>query len=302
MRPILFTILGLDVPAYGVSKAVAALVAGALIARTFARAGIARELGYSLALWAMVWGFVGAKVYYLLEHLPTLTVHDLGGSGFTWYGGLLSGSVATVVMARRWRLPVSLVAGAVAAPLSVAYAIGRVGCFLAGDGTYGSPTNLPWAVTFPHGVVSTTVPVHPAPLYEAAAAVLIAAGLWRLGARAHGWVLFGWYLLLSGAARWLVELVRTNEPVLAGMTQPQLWALVSAAVGVALIWAHRPRHGHTRRALMADDPVASLPVSMRCRRVSPRRRVLGPAGRASLRAADAAAATNKQCRAEGGGR
>lgn len=235
MRPILFTVLGLDVPAYGVSKAVAALVAGALIARTFARAGIARDRGYALAVWAMVWGFLGAKAYYVLEHLPALTVHDLGGSGFTWYGGLLSGGAAVVVMARRWRLPVGFVAGAVAVPLSLAYAIGRVGCFLAGDGTYGSPTDLPWAVTFPHGVVSTTVRVHPAPLYEAAAAVLIAMLLTRLRTRAHGWALFGWYLLLSGVARWLVELVRTNEPVLAGMTQPQLWALVSTVVGVALI-------------------------------------------------------------------
>lgn len=89
-----------------------------------------------------MWGFVGAKAYYLLENLGTLTMHDLGGMGFTWYGGLLAGATAAVVMIRRWDLPWRQVVGAAAVPLSVGYAVGRVGCLLSGDGTYGKPTSL----------------------------------------------------------------------------------------------------------------------------------------------------------------
>lgn len=89
----LFTILGIDVQSYGVSKAAAALVAAWLLGRAFERRGLKKDSAHALVLWATVWGFVGAKVYYLLEQYPAITMHDLGGMGFTWYGGLVGASL-----------------------------------------------------------------------------------------------------------------------------------------------------------------------------------------------------------------
>jgi prolipoprotein diacylglyceryltransferase len=66
---------------------------------------------------------------------------------------------------------------------SAGYAIGRIGCYLSGDGDYGIPTTLPWGMSFPNGVVPTNQRVHPTPLYELFAWMLIAYVLWRLGAR-----------------------------------------------------------------------------------------------------------------------
>ena len=122
-----------------------------------------------------------------------------------------------------------------AAPLSVAYGIGRIGCFLAGDGTYGTPTDLPWGMAFPNGVVPVNVPVHPVQLYEAAGAFLIAGILWALGRRLRPLAVFGSYLLLSGAARLLAEVVRINPHVLLGLTEAQLIGIASIILGVALI-------------------------------------------------------------------
>jgi phosphatidylglycerol---prolipoprotein diacylglyceryl transferase len=100
-------------------------------------------------------------------------------------------------------------------------------------------------MTFPNGVAPTNVPVHPTPLYEALAAVLIAVVLWALGRRWNPAAVFGAYLALSGISRFLVEILRINEPALLGLTQPQLWALVSGIVGVVLIvraqYLNRPR-------------------------------------------------------------
>lgn len=82
MRPVLFSVLGFDIQTYGVSKALAAWVAALLLARAFERHGIgSRQQAYTMVLWSVVWGFVGAKVYYLLERLPALTLHDFGGMG-----------------------------------------------------------------------------------------------------------------------------------------------------------------------------------------------------------------------------
>lgn len=254
MRPVLFSIFGFDVQTYGVSKALAAWVAALLLARAFDRLHLSRQHAYSLVLWTAVWGFAGAKAYYLIEHVKTLTMHDFGGMGFTWYGGLMAGAVAAVVMMRRWKLPIGPVAGAMAAPLSVAYAIGRLGCLVSGDGTYGRPTSLPWGMAFPNGVVATDVPVHPTPLYEAIAALAIAGVLWWLGRHGtDGPALFGWYLLFSGVARFLVEFLRTNDPVLLGLTQPQLWAAGGALAGLVLL-ARGARGANARAAQVRQAP------------------------------------------------
>lgn len=241
MRQILFSILGFDIQSYGVSKALAALVAAFLLARTFDRIGLDRDCAYSLVLWSTVWGFAGAKTYYLLEQLPALTLHDLGGMGFTWYGGFLAGTIAAVTFVRRHHLPIAEVAGAAAVPLALAYGIGRLGCLLAGDGTYGRPTSMPWGMTFRNGVVPTVVPVHPTALYEALAAGAIAAILWVLSKRLRSVAVFGAYLGLSGSARFLVEYLRINERTILGLTQPQLWSLVSVAAGLVLIARSRQR-------------------------------------------------------------
>jgi phosphatidylglycerol:prolipoprotein diacylglycerol transferase len=174
-------------------------------------------------------------VYFLLEQMPDVSMHDLGGMGFTWYGGLIGGTIAALVVSRRHQLPAAQVAGAIAAPLSAAYAVGRLGCLISGDGTYGEPTSLPWGMTFPSGVVATDVPVHPTPLYEAILAALIAVALWQYWRRADPVQVFAAYLVASGAARFFVETLRTNDVVLLGLTQPQLWALLSAVIGTS-VW------------------------------------------------------------------
>src|SRR5882724_6403242 len=86
------------------------------------------------------------------------TWHEFGGMGFTWYGGVITGTAAVLIIIRRRGLPLGLVSGLLAVPLSLAYGIGRLGCLLAGDGTYGRPTDLPWGIAFPHGTVPTLVP------------------------------------------------------------------------------------------------------------------------------------------------
>ena len=128
---------------YGVSKALAVLAAAFPLTREFRRLGWNPDLAATLVLATAVFGFLGGKLYYLAEHTDQLSLHHLGGVGFTWFGGFLTGVVACVVVTRRHHLPLAEAAAASVAPLSVAYGIGRLGCFLAGDGTYGRPTDLP---------------------------------------------------------------------------------------------------------------------------------------------------------------
>lgn len=247
MKPILLEIGGLSFTSYGVSKVLAAVIAWWMIARELGRRGLDAGPAVALTVAGLIGGFVGAKLYYLAENSGSLTLHDLDGTGFTWYGGLIGGAAAVIVVSRRARLPLPLVAGVTAAPLAFAYGVGRLGCLLAGDGTYGVPSDLPWAMSFPHGAVPTLERVHPTPLYEALGAFLVGALLLRLRGRVSDGALFAISAVLMGLSRFLVEFVRLNKEVVFGLTQAQLWSVLLVAVGVTVGLAGIARRPRTNR-------------------------------------------------------
>lgn len=230
MLPVLFDIGPFHVQSWGVMAAIAFAVAATLLGRELERYGQRRGDALTLAAAAAFGGLVGAKLYYLAEHVGDGS-GAVSGSGFTWYGGALGGAVAVLLTARRLRIPFDVLLGSAAPALAIGYGIGRIGCQLAGDGTYGVASDLPWAMSYPHGIVPTTVAVHPTPVYETIASLLIFAVLWCLRRRIAPLNLFALYLVLAGAERVLVELIRRNDAVLLGLTQPQLWAAALAVIG-----------------------------------------------------------------------
>ena len=232
MKPVLIDLGGLELTSYGVSKALAAFVAALMLGRAFRERGRDPHDAHTLVIWSTLAGFVGAKLYYIAEHGGD-SIHGIG-TGFTWFGGFIGGALTAILIARRQGLSMTSIAAMTAAPLAVAYGVGRLGCLLAGDGTYGEPSSLPWAMSFPDGTVPTTDRVHPTPLYEAIAAFAFGALLWRLRNRLTDPALFALYAVLTGAARFLVEIVRINPDVALGMSGPQLWSVALLLGGVAL--------------------------------------------------------------------
>ena len=255
MKPVLFELGGLEFTSYGISKALAAIAAGLLLARELRRRRLDPELAYSLIFAGLLGGFTGAKLYYLAEHADTLNGHDFGGRGFTWFGGVIGAAAAVAWVARRKGLSIAMVAGMTPIPLAVAYGIGRLGCLLAGDGTYGLPSDLPWAMSFPEGTVPTTQLVHPTPLYEALAAFVVAGLMWRLRARLTPLTLFGLFVVLMGVSRFLVEFIRLNDALVIGLSQPQIWSLAFIAIGGIVIY----RSGN----FAGDRRSPSLPAAAR---------------------------------------
>ena len=127
--------------------------------------------------------------------------------------------------------------------LALGYAIGRVGCQLSGDGDYGKPSDLPWAMAYPDGTEPTPpgVEVQPTPIYETLAMGFVALVLWHLRDRFRPGVLFAIYLVIAGIERLLIEFIRRNDHVVAGLTFPQLVSLGLIAAGG--VWLMRLRSG-----------------------------------------------------------
>jgi phosphatidylglycerol:prolipoprotein diacylglycerol transferase len=157
-------------------------------------------------------------------------------SGLAWNGGLIAGFATLVLYARAKRVSVLALLDAASPAAALGYAFGRMGCFFAGDGDYGKPTNLPWGMSFPHGVVPTLQRVHPTPLYELAGAVLLFAVLRRLARHdVPAGTVFAVYLVVSGVFRFAVEFIRINPPVLWGLTEAQVVSLAAIVCGGALL-------------------------------------------------------------------
>lgn len=233
----------LQLPTFGLMVALALITAAYVLQADFDRRGMNADAFTMITVAGLV-GILGAKLYHLLETpaeffanpLPLL----LSRYGFAWFGGFLGGFGAMLVMRWRAKLPLWEFLDASSPAASFGYAIGRIGCFLSGDGDYGKPTSLPWGISFPNGVVPTTDRVHPAPLYELLIWSVIGWLLWQWGARylknqQRPGEIFCYYLILTGVARFLVEIIRINPPWILGMSNAQVASAASLIVGCALL-------------------------------------------------------------------
>jgi phosphatidylglycerol:prolipoprotein diacylglycerol transferase len=241
----------LSVPTFGLMLWLAAVAAAFVMDRGFRRSRITADAVGMVAV-AVVAGIVGAKLWHVID--TPIEFREQGWSvlwdtaGFAWFGGLVFG-ISALVFQGWWEKIGGLRTLDLAAPAAaIGYGIGRIGCFLSGDGCYGIATNLPWGMSFPNGIEPTPlgVRVHPTPLYELGAGLLIGAWLWWRGSKPRGTgSIVGEYLMLSGLARFLVEFIRRNPKILWNLSNAQLASLGSVAVGLALVaWAAwRPATG-----------------------------------------------------------
>lgn len=240
MHPVLLQLGPLTIYSYGLMMAIAFLTAAYLTGHELERKGLNGELASTMVFWAALGGLVGARLFAIVndwENFLQDPFHSLlSGAGFVWYGGLIGGFLAVSWTIRRHRLPWLTTVDCIAPGLVLAHGIGRIGCQLAGDGDWGRETTLPWGMAYPNAIVGWHYPpgvrVHPAPLYELLAYLVIFIFLWSIRKREHAaGTLFWWYLVLAPGARFLIEFVRINPRVVLGLTEAQLISLGLMAVG-----------------------------------------------------------------------
>jgi phosphatidylglycerol:prolipoprotein diacylglycerol transferase len=204
-----------------------------------------------------VLGVVGGKLWHVFQEPALFFQHPVSllfdRAGFAWFGGLVGGILVLYWQGYRARIGGLAMLDLASPAAAVGYGVGRLGCLISGDGDYGIPTNLPWGMSFPHGLVPTTQRVHPTPLYELAAALLIAWYLWHRGRpRPEGrsqvpplGEITSLYLILSGIARFLVEFIRINPRIDWGMSNAQVASLASILAGILLlVWSRRHAEAH----------------------------------------------------------
>lgn len=240
----------LELQTFGICFAAGFVAAAAVLARHLRELGKSVDWAYEIIFAGLVGGIVGSRLDYLIQNWDEVSDDLLGnvvsGAGLVWFGGLVGGAAGVLLWAwRRGFLGLRLL-DVTAVPLALGYAVGRVGCQLSGDGDYGEASNLPWAMAYPDGTVSTTEEVHPTPIYESLAMGLVALLLWRLRGRLAPGMVFALYLLLAGVERLLVEFIRRNDDAALGLTLAQLVSVGMIAGAAAWLARSRARLVETR--------------------------------------------------------
>ena len=251
--PLIFRLGPLEITGYGIMMMAGFLVGGWLISLELRRKGLNEEYAADITVAAVIGGIIGAKLWYWVMNGGSL----FSRGGLVWYGGFMGGCLAVLINGWRLKVPVRWTLHICAPALAAAYALGRVGCFIVND-DYGHPTDLPWGVKFPQGLPpstamnmqqqfgiavpagtdpSTVLAVHPTQLYEVVLMLAAFAVLWRLRLKAKpvGW-LFGVYLMMAGAERFLIEFVRAKDDRFFGpLTVAQVVSIGLVAVGFYLL-------------------------------------------------------------------
>ena len=212
--------------------------------------GMTRDTVMNLAPWIIIGAIVGARILYVITfwkeefaNASLLEIFKLRRSGLVYYGGLIGASLGTIIYARKNRIHLWKLADVMAPSIALGHAFGRIGCLMTGC-CYGKPTDLPWAIHFPHTHWTKGVGVHPTQIYESALNFLLFFGLSFLFYRKkfHGQV-FAAYLIGYAFLRALVETFRGDydKPFLIGIATPgQTVSILIMILGVGL-WVIRKK-------------------------------------------------------------
>lgn len=222
---------------YAVLMGCALLLGWAISQRTQQSLQLPWTTRLGIAWGGVVAAMVAAKLPYLFNDWDALVDGSAWFvSGKTILMGLVGGYLG--VEASKWALGVTQSTGdSFVLPVASAIAIGRLGCFYAGC-CFGTPTELPWAVTFPQIDLQ---PRHPTQLYEFVFHAAMVGWFWY--SQQRQWFVghqFKLYVICYAGYRWLSEFVRPEAKWLWGGTAYQ-WGSLAILVLFVGLWIKSTR-------------------------------------------------------------
>ena len=245
----------LHLTAYGLMIALGVVAAVSLAGRRLERrgAGTRDDMG-SIALWAVLGGVIGARLYHVATDWSRFS-NDLGRIPLIWKGGLgipgglLGGAALGIYAAKRRGVSAAALLTAVAPAIPLAQAIGRWGNWWNQE-LFGRPTDLPWALEIsdhklPAGYPSGTT-FHPTFLYESVWNLALCVALLAIERRwnPRPGRLFAFYLIGYFSGRFWIEGLRIDPAHVIGPLRLNQWVsiAVAATAGAYLVVDWRRTH------------------------------------------------------------
>ena len=227
---------------HGILMAIA-IAAGVLITLRLAKkAGFSNEVILTACIWAVIFGFIGARITHILDHLGYYRdnpgeIIALWEGGLGWYGALIGGILAVVVYCRIRKFSLARFADAAALGIILGLAIGRIGCTINGDAA-GTPTSLPWGFVYtnPNSFAPLWTATHPYPVYEIICDLMVFVLLWRLKGRIKpAGSLFLVMIAAYSFGRFFLSFLKDEVSVLGPLHESHIISLALFVIAVALL-------------------------------------------------------------------
>jgi phosphatidylglycerol:prolipoprotein diacylglycerol transferase len=245
---------GWDGPStFSILMMLAFLTASYMLPKEFKRKGLEPSHSDTMILLGIIGTLIGAKVFFIFEIWDQVFVNSPGfegrflypithwygfpgqpglwsslfsGGGLVFYGGFLTGFLFVYLFMKSKGLNYGLYFDAVVPSMSIGYAIGRLGCFISGDGCYGFATDveIPLLVFNYHGAHPSGVPVWNTPVMESIMAFGYFA-YFQYWAKLQGFRKYSLtcqFLIIHGAARLAIEFLRVNKAMIPFIDPPQM--------------------------------------------------------------------------------
>ncbi len=243
MDPFLVTLGQFPLSWHGLFMAIAIVVGVWLPARLVAKAGLSVDRLYSMALWGVPGGIIGARLVHVIDYWGIYSANPgailaFWQGGLAIWGGILGGTLTVLIFARVTGFPLARYADLAALGLILAQAIGRIGDIINGE-HISTATGLPWGVvyTHPNSPAYGLPPTHPAVAYELLMDLFIFGILWKLRGRLRpDGSLFLLYLSLYSFGRFFLSFLRLDSnTVFLFLSQPQWISLLVLAAALPLL-------------------------------------------------------------------
>ncbi|MDU5069731.1 prolipoprotein diacylglyceryl transferase [Finegoldia magna] len=234
MDRVAFSIFGIDIMWYGILISLG-VVLGYVVAVKLAKIeNISENAILDILIWALPLAILGARVYYVIFEWDYYSqnlreIIDIRGGGLAIYGGIIAAVTTCYVICKKKNLKFLKMLDIFMPAIALGQAIGRWGNFINKE-AYGTPTNLPWAITI------EGVKVHPTFLYESLGdfiIFLVLVYIFKNKKKFHGQIT-SLYMILYGILRFFVEGLRTDSLYIGALRVSQLVSIVIVIFGIIL--------------------------------------------------------------------
>jgi len=253
INPILLDVGLIALSWHGFFTFVAVVVSVYLVSRWGKGEGISADDVYSVTVWAIVGGIIGARFVHVVDRWDYYGA-NLSNIGSVWAGGIsiygaiiggFLGGAGYIWINHRFfkklaNVSVGKLADISAPALLLAQAIGRIGDIVNGE-HIASVTSLPWGFIYTHSSSLSNrhhglVPSHPAVLYEMIYDLFVLVVIWRLRGRLlPSGMLFAVYGMLYAVGRFFLQFLRLDKQWIVGLQEAHIISIIVIALTVGIL-------------------------------------------------------------------
>lgn len=250
INPIAIQLGSINIYWYGIIIALSFLLAFFLLERRTEKRkdsfGIKFDDIYDYSFGAIIFGFICARIYYVLFKLDyylknPLEIFEIWNGGIAIYGGIIGAVLYGIYFCKKRKIKFFNLADLLVPYLALAQSMGRWGNFINRE-AYGVETNLPWKMGIYIEELQNYIYVHPTFLYESIITFSIFIILIKISKkRKFEGQIFYLYMILYGLGRALIEGLRIDSLMMANFRISQVLSVIIVVLFSIIYYLQRNR-------------------------------------------------------------